>query len=85
MWLSNNLESFPKPLKALEEPAAREGLLLSESPLSALQKAREEKQASGEIQTQHPGYLGAQDTYYGGTIKAVAGCSSRPSLLPTPK
>jgi transposase InsO family protein len=25
----------------------------------------------GEIETEHPGYLGAQDTYYVGTIKAI--------------
>lgn len=37
----------------------------------ALERAREEKQAYGEIETHHPGYLGAQDTYYVGTIKGV--------------
>ncbi len=36
-----------------------------------MEKAREEKQAHGEIETEHPGYLGAQDTYYVGTIKGV--------------
>jgi transposase InsO family protein len=58
-------------LKALEEKSAGEGLVLSESQLVALEKAREEKQALGEIETHHPGYLGAQDTYYVGTIKGV--------------
>jgi hypothetical protein len=38
----------------------------------ALEKAREEKQALGEIETHPPlGYRGAQDTYYVGTIKGV--------------
>ena len=38
---------------------------------NALEKAKEEKKAQGEIETHHPGYLGAQDTYYLGTIKGV--------------
>jgi hypothetical protein len=36
-----------------------------------LEKAKEEKVAKGEIDAYHPGYLGAQDTYYVGNIKGV--------------
>lgn len=36
-----------------------------------MEKAKEEKVAKGEIETYHPGYLGAQDTYYVGNIKGV--------------
>lgn len=71
IWLRHNLESFPKRLKALEAKAAKEGLIYTEAQLAALEKAREEKQEVGEIETAHPGYLGAQDTYYVGTIKGV--------------
>ena len=71
VWLRHNLETFKKRLKALEEKAAKEHLILSEAQLQALEKAKEEKQAHGEIETHHPGYLGAQDTYYVGTIKGV--------------
>lgn len=71
VWLRNNLETFPKRLKALEQKSAQEGLVLSEAQLAVLEKAREEKQALGEIETHHPGYLGAQDTYYVGSIKGV--------------
>lgn len=39
--------------------------------LKALEKAKEEKEACGEIDTAHPGYLLGQDTYYVGTIKGV--------------
>ena len=39
--------------------------------MAALEKAKREKEAHGEIETEHPGYLGAQDTYYVGTIKGV--------------
>lgn len=44
---------------------------MTESQLSALERAKEEKKAHGEIETHHPGYLGAQNTYYVGNIKGV--------------
>ena len=37
----------------------------------ALERKKEKKEATGEIETEHPGYLGAQDTYYVGNIKGV--------------
>jgi transposase InsO family protein len=36
-----------------------------------MERAKEEKTALGEIETEHVGYLGSQDTYYVGTIKGV--------------
>jgi len=42
-----------------------------EEQLAALEKAKQEKEAHGEIETQHPGYLGAQDTFYVGTLKGI--------------
>ena len=71
VWLRHDLETFKKRLKALEAKSATEGLILTEAQVAALEKAREEKQSYGEIETYHPGYLGAQDTYYVGTIKGV--------------
>jgi transposase InsO family protein len=67
----HDLETFRKRPKALEARVAQENLILTEEQVRALEKAREEKQAHGEIDTAHPGYLGAQDTYYVGTIKGV--------------
>lgn len=71
VWLRHDLETFPKRLKALEAKVAQEGLVLTEAQVVALEKAKEEEKAKGEIETYHPGYLGAQDTYYVGTIKGV--------------
>ena len=71
VWLRHDLETFKKRLKALEAKVAQEGYILTEAQVSALEKAKEEKQAHGEIETYHPGYLGAQDTYYVGYIKGV--------------
>jgi transposase InsO family protein len=71
IWLRHNLETFQKRLQALEVKAAAENLILTERQVQALERARKEKEAHGEIETMHPGYLGAQDTYYVGTIKGV--------------
>ena len=71
VWLRRDLETFRKRLKALEAKAAQEHMILTEEQLRALERAREEKEAHGEIETAHPGYLGTQDTYYVGTIKSV--------------
>jgi len=71
VWLRHDLETIRKRLKALETKSAQEGLVLTEDQVVALERAKDEKQAHGEIETHHPGYLGAQDTYYVGTIKGV--------------
>lgn len=71
VWLRHDLETFKKRLKALEAKAAQENLILTEDQLKAMERAKEEKEAHGEIDSQHPGYLLGQDTYYVGTIKGV--------------
>ncbi len=71
IWLRHDLETFKKRLRALEAKAAQENLILTEDQLRALEKAKEEKEALGEIETEHPGYLGAQDTFYVGALKGV--------------
>jgi transposase InsO family protein len=71
IWLRHDLETMKKRLKALEAKAAQDGLVLTEAQLAALERANQEKEAHGEIETEHPGYLGAQDTFYVGTLKGV--------------
>jgi transposase InsO family protein len=71
VWQRHDLETFGKRLKALETKVAQEGLILTEAQLMALERKKEKREAIGEIETEHPGYLGAQDTYYVGNIKGV--------------
>jgi transposase InsO family protein len=71
VWERHNLENLNKRLRALEAKVARESHLLTEVQLAALEKAKVEKEAHGEFESECPGYCGAQDTFYVGTLKGV--------------
>lgn len=71
IWLRNDLETMKKRLKALEAKVAQEGIILTEAQVQALERKKEDEKIHGEIETQHPGYLGSQDTFYVGTLKGV--------------
>jgi len=45
--------------------------VLTEDQLATLEKQKSMREAAGEIETHHPGYLGSQDTYFVGTMKGV--------------
>lgn len=71
IWLRHSLACFKDRLKALEKHVAETGEVLTESQVQALERKKEEQEAHGEIETEHPGYLGSQDTFYVGTLKGV--------------
>ena len=71
IWLRHNLQIASLRLKRLEKWSAENEGVLTESQVQALEQAKEEKEAHGEIETPHPGFLLGQDTYYVGYIKGV--------------
>jgi transposase InsO family protein len=72
IWQRHNLETFKKRLNALEEKAAKEGIVYTEAQLEALESAKRSRESHpDEIETAHPGYLISQDTFYVGYLKGV--------------
>ena len=71
IWLRNDLASFKRRLSALEKQVLKQGIVLSDAQVAALERKQDDDLAHGEIETAHPGYLGSQDTFYVGTIKGV--------------
>ena len=71
IWLRHTLQSRELRLKALSAKVAKEGIVLTEAQVVAMERQRSTDEVHGEIETEHPGYLGSQDTYYVGTIKGI--------------
>jgi transposase InsO family protein len=71
IWLRHNLQIKSLRLKRLEKWAAEHTNILTESQIQALEQAKQEREAHGEVESPHPGFLVAQDTCYVGYIKGV--------------
>ncbi|WP_342271063.1 IS481 family transposase [Candidatus Tisiphia endosymbiont of Parasteatoda lunata] len=71
IWLRNDLNNLKKRLVALETKMAQDGIILKEAQLRVLENRKNLKEAHGEIETEHPGYLGCQDVYYVGNFKGI--------------
>jgi len=71
IWMRHNLQVKSLRLKRLEQWAVENTEVLTESQVKALEDAKEAREAHGEVESPHPGFLVAQDTFYVGTIKGV--------------
>src|SRR5262245_29676538 len=71
IWHRHDLTTPKHRLKALEAKVAQEGRLLTEAQVAALEKAKADKEAHGEFESECSGYFGAPDTFYVGTLKGV--------------
>lgn len=71
IWLRHQLENKALRLKRLQEWSAEENNILTESQVQALEEQKQEKEAHGEVETHHSGFLFSQDTYYVGYIKGI--------------
>ncbi len=69
VWQRHDMENMNKRLVA-SRPRWRRSVE-DRSGRGVLELHRHEKEAHGEFESEHPGYCGAQDTFYVGTLKGV--------------
>ena len=69
VWQRHDLETMKQAPEGAGSQVAQEGLLLTEAQLRRSSAPRQEKEAHGEFESECPGYCGAQDTFYVGTLE----------------
>jgi len=85
VWLRHDLETFRKRLKALGAKAAQDGLILTESQVAALERAKEEKVAHGRLKPIIRDTLGHKTRIMQVILKGSVKSISKPLLTLTPK
>src|SRR5438105_11833343 len=71
VWQRHDLTSMKLRLKALEAKVAQNGILLTEAQIAALEKAKADKEAHGEFDSECPGYCGAPYACHVGSKQGV--------------
>jgi hypothetical protein len=76
------VETMKKRLRALEAKVAQEGIVLTETQLAALEKAKADKEAHGELESECPGLLRGAGRLLRGDAEGRGPHTSSPSSTP---
>jgi hypothetical protein len=71
VWQRRDLTTIKQRLKALAARVAQDGLILTEAHVAALRRRRRTRKPTGSLKRECPGYCGAQDLFYVGTLRGV--------------